>query len=69
MSKPLIVHQFFKDDEGDIFCVHAVFDLPTIIEAGYAPDDVIDYVVCQCAELHKTKDWLKDMPDGDAGLN
>ena len=65
MSKPLIVHQFFKTDEGGTFCIHAVFDLPTIIAAGYAPDDVIEYVVGQCVELYRTKDWL----NGDAELN
>ena len=63
--KPLIVHQFFKANCGDTYCIHAAFDLPTIIEAGYAPDDVIDYVIDQCIELHKTKEWLMDLLDID----
>jgi len=61
MSKPLIVKEAVETKDGDTYYVECSFDLPTIIGAGYAPDDVIEYVVKRCVLLYQARETLRDI--------
>jgi hypothetical protein len=61
MSKLLAVRQFVRTCDGHVYCVDCSFNLPEIINAGYAPDDVIDFVINRCVVAHMMKEQVKDV--------
>ena len=65
MSKPLVVRQFVRTCDGHVYCVDCSFNLPAIIDAGYAPDDVIDFVINRCVVAHMMKRQVKDLHEED----
>ena len=57
----LVVDEVVQIDGDHVLCVHCTFDIESIINSGYAPDDVIDYVLKQCVETHIARQKLKDV--------
>ena len=57
MRQLTIQHSIRFNDR--LCCVNCSLDLNSIIEAGYAPDDVMDYLVGQCVAVFKAREKLK----------
>lgn len=59
MERQLRVRKVVKISDGRLFCVNCTFNLPTIIRAGYAPDDIIPKVISKTIAAYLLREKLR----------